>query len=224
MLGMGLEERLEDADGAQPARICLVAGILGGRERQREEDGRLHVDRMRAREHLHRVAVGLDARLLRTARGIRIQQGHCLEPGPLAIGFGPDRAAAFDRGEPLLQLAARTRVETERVGPVAQGDAPLRHRAGRIGRQRLVERVDCRAELERVQERDGAVEQRLGLLRTGGGEVHRAEPLVRGGRMHVALGLQRPGDPLLGTTRRPGERWRVHGQSDEGGSERTSGD
>ena len=63
--------------------------------------------------------------------------------------------------EALLQLLGRAQAHREGVGPTAQRDAPLRHRARRIGHEGRLERRDGGAELERVQQRHGAIERRL---------------------------------------------------------------
>ena len=75
---------------------------------------------------------------------------------------------------PLLQRPGRREcLRRERVAPAAERDAPFRHRARRIGRQRRVEALDRALELERVEQRDGTIELRLRRGAARGGKQQR---------------------------------------------------
>ena len=99
---------------------------------------------------------------------VRIKARHRLDVGALAIGFGADLRRAVDCLAPLLEHRGGANTECKRIAPAAERDTPFRDRAGRIGLQRRIEPFDRSAELERVEERDAAVELRLRQHVAGG--------------------------------------------------------
>ena len=73
-----------------------------------------------------------------------VQLRHGFDVRAFALRLRADGASTLDRGEPQFHLLRRARADGERVGPLAHRDAPLRHRARRIGLQRAVEGGDGR--------------------------------------------------------------------------------
>jgi len=96
---------------------------------------------------------------------------------------------APDGLQTLLQLGRGPLAGNERIAPAADRDAPVRHRATRIGRRGRAVRLNRGTKLERVHEGDGSIELRLRVGAAGGGEVHRPELLA--GHPRVLMFLRR---------------------------------
>src|SRR6185437_13113980 len=60
----------------------------------------------------------------------------------------------------LPQQGDRSIPGRRRIGPPAERNPPVGHRAGGVGGEHVIERADRCAELERVKQRDGAIETR----------------------------------------------------------------
>ena len=104
------------------------------------------------------------------------------------------RTAFLDGREPLRQRGRRAHAG-KWISPIRQRDAPVRDRAARVFREHGVEALDRGAELERMQQRDGAIEVRARLRRAAVLEIHGAELFRRrsGGVLLVLLGVQHRG-------------------------------
>jgi len=122
------EQRFQDRERLQPARVRFVVQIFGRRERQGIENFRFGILWIPLRDFSHRVPIGLDASLLRALR-VRVEIRDRVDVGPLASGLRTDGAAALDCREPLLQLRRRPNTDRKRVRPAAERDPPLGHRA-----------------------------------------------------------------------------------------------
>jgi hypothetical protein len=175
MIRLLFEQRFEDAGGLQPARIGLVAQVLGRGQRQGVESRGLGILGMAARELAHRITVGLDPVLLGGALTVDVQLRGGVDVGALAVGLGADCTRALDRGEPLPDLRRGPESDGERIAPSAERDAPLGHGTGRVDLHCRLERGDCGTELERVEQRHGPVELCLRGRRAGGGEMNGTE-------------------------------------------------
>ena len=115
---------------------------------------------------------------------VGVHQQQRVDVVALAFGLGVHRLGLLDRGEAGREVGRRDRV----MGIVEQRerDAPLRHGAGWVGLQHLLENL-LRVEVpERVLIAHGAIEAALRNLVARGLEVNGAELLI-----DVALGDQR---------------------------------
>ena len=98
------------------------------------------------------------------------------EPIALALGLGADRLALLHRLQAVLQDGGGQR-QDQRVGTVADRDAPIGDGALRIGRGGFGECLDAVRIKERMHQRDAAIEFLLRLRSAGGLEGHAAELL-----------------------------------------------
>ena len=189
----------EYACGFQLAGICLVVQIDGFEQGERIEHGRLGVGGITVVEAGHGGGVAIGPRLL-VDGGVSLEERR-QRLNPVALPLGP----RIRRAGPLYCLPAlleQLRRERRRqgIGPLADGDSPIRHRTRRLtvgdGAKRL---FGFRIE-ERVQHGDGAIE--LGLRRRAarGLEVNAAEGaaacviVVLRRRAPLAVRNQRQGD------------------------------
>ncbi len=172
-------------------RLQLVGEALVGRrggdgERQGVVDLRFPIVGIASGQLLHRLQIGKDAAAMVELVVIAEEGAEGLEIVALALRLGAERQALLDRGEAVLQhRGGRRRV---RIAEPGKRQAPMRHRAGGVELQRLVERVDCRAMPERVLIGHAKIEFGLGRRRARGRELDLAEDpafarlLRRGGR------------------------------------------
>ena len=130
---------LQQGEGVEDRRF-LVVGILAG-------------------QLLHRLLVALAARSRGHAvvAGVRLFQ----RAEPVALPLRPgQRLALLDGVQPALEALGGPR-RHERIGPLADRQPPVRHRAVRIGGDHGLERLDALGIEERVQDRDRPLELRL---------------------------------------------------------------
>ena len=194
------EQRIENGAGLVLARVGLVGRIRRERDRQRVEDRGLVVCRILRGERRHGIAIRPGPLGLADALVVRVEVRRGVDVGALSLGFRGQRPGRGNRGEAQLQLRGRFQPGRERIPPSAERDAPLRHRARRVCFQCRVERIDGSRELERMQQRDGAVERGLGRGAARGLEVHRrAAPAelyrVRGPASQMELSTMRERPP-----------------------------
>ncbi len=179
-----LGDRLQDRGALGLLGVGLVVQVGRGVERDGVGDLRLVVVRIFRRDLLLRVAERADALDMAELVVVGVHQQQRVDVVALALGLGAHRLGLLDRGEAGREVGRRDRVM--RIVEQRERDAPLRHGAGRIGLQRLLEDL-LRVEVpERVLIAHGAIEAALRHLVARGLEVHAAELLI-----DVALGDQR---------------------------------
>ena len=182
--------------GLQLVRVGLVGRRRGGRERQRVEDRRLGVVRIGRGDAGHRVTVRHDARALIDASRSRRTAAPRPRCTPARVrSSAPIAFARFTASRPGCKPLPVTDGHRERIAPSRQRDAPRRHRARRVGRQRRVELLDGMRELERVKQRDRPVEHGLGRGAAGGLKADGAELLAGRRGVFVVLRQQRGWQP-----------------------------
>src|SRR5206468_8821192 len=119
---------------------------------------------------------------------------HRIEVRALALGAGSDVLSGIHGLATLPQRPGRTNTDCEWVAPSAERNAPLGHRAGPIALERGIEGLNRPPELERVEQRDGAIEHWLCGGAAGRGEVDRPELLVCRSDVLVLLSVPRTGE------------------------------
>jgi hypothetical protein len=182
-------QRLQERARPTLPGVRLVGGRGGRDERERVEDLRLGVGGLPRDEPGHRALVGEHARALVDALVVRVESRDGGDVGALPRrGGGGEALCVSRRPPPAGEQCGRAVGGTRRVGPAAEGEPPVRHRARRIRRQHVVESADRRAELERVEQRDGAVEPRRDRRAARRGEVHGPQPRV--GARVLGVGLR----------------------------------
>ena len=157
VLRMLLEERLENGRGFQLLRILFVGCESGLIHRERIEDPRFHVSRIRADDPLHRLFVRNGACALRRSVGAGIKLGSRGDERALARRRRACGLRLLNGGPPKLDLLRRAE-SGKRIAPAAERDAPVGHRAGGILRGDPLERGDRLRKPEGMQQRDRAVE------------------------------------------------------------------
>ena len=193
VVGVGLVERLQDRHGLHQRGHRLVIEDLV--ERQRVEHLRLHVLGVLATERTHRFFVVSGARVLVDRVVVLVELLQRSEPVALTLRLRCEGLTFFNRVEPALQRGRVKRAD-QRVGSLADGDAPIRDGAGGIHRGNGIERLDGFGKVERMQHGQCAVELLLGLGRAGGLEQHGAQITLRPLHHVVAVrdGHRREGD------------------------------
>ena len=188
VIGLLRPERLEDPPRLDLLRVRLVRRQRRGDERDRVEDLRLRVGRLRGDELGHRALVRDLARVLVRVLVVVVQSAHRADVAALALRGVRRVTLRGVRGRaPLREQRRRAVAGRHRIAPPRERDPPVRHRAGGVRREHVVERLQRRAELERVQQRHRAVHPR----RDGGSarrrEVDRADRLgmIARRRAHV---------------------------------------
>ena len=171
----------------------LSAGDAARGNRQRVEDRRFGVVRIGRGEPAIASRYACDARGLIGRLDVDVEPRDGVDVRALALGLRvrlSSRASTASR--PCRSGAGRADAGGEWIAPPAERDAPLRHGAGRIGRQRPAEAVNRADELERMEQGDGAVELRLRRGAAGGREGDRTE--LFGGGVLVLLRAERGED------------------------------
>ncbi len=177
MVRIFLIDRLEDRDRLQQRiHVLVIERLVQG---QRVKDFRLDVVRILLDERLHGVLVVLRPRVLIDGLVVLVEGLQRGEPVALALGLGPDGLALLDGLETLLQGLGGERRD-QRVGTLADGDAPVRDGAARIRLGDRGERLDRLGEEEGVLHREGTFELFLRLRRAGRLEHDAAELLAAG--------------------------------------------
>ena len=176
MLRQPLGDRLQDRGALALLGVGLVVQVGRGVERDGVGDLRLVVVRIFRRDLLLRVAERADALDVAELVVIGIHQHQRVDVVALALGLGADRLGLLDGREAGREVGPRDRVM--RVVEQRERDAPLRHGAGRVGLQRLLEDL-LRGEVpEGVLIAHPAVEAALRDLVARGLEMYAAELLV----------------------------------------------
>ncbi len=189
MIGRAGQHGVEDVRRLLLHGVRLVGGGRRSEQGQAVEDRRLLVRRVARVDLLHRAREGGRSCAVIQVVGPGVERLHRGHVVPLAR-----RGRAGGRGllgfvEPARQL--RRAGGGGRVGrrpdgmEQGHGDAPVRHRAGGIRGQHVLERALRLLVGERVQESDRALELRPRRRRAGDGEVHRPQLLARRDRMLV---------------------------------------
>ena len=133
MLWLCLGDLFQNGAGLELFGVGLVAGQRRLVQRQRVEDGRLHVVRVLLHELLHRPLIGQPARSLIDLVVVLVVELDCGQPVALALGFGADRLALLHCLKAILQNRSGKR-QDQRIGAMADRDAPVGDGALRIGR------------------------------------------------------------------------------------------
>ena len=179
-----LGDRLQDRGALGLLGVGLVVEVGRGVERDGVGDLRLVVVRILRRDLLLRVAERADALAMAELVVVGVHQHQRVDVVALALGLGAHRLGLLDGGEAGREVGLRDRVV--RIVEQRERDAPLRHGAGRVGLQRLLEDL-LRLEVPvGVLIAHAAVEAALRHLVARGLEVNAAELLI-----DVALGDQR---------------------------------
>ena len=147
----------EDIGGLELPGISLVGGVGRFVERKRIEDRRLGVIGIACRQARHRGLVVGGARALRDGCVVLVEGGQRLDPSDLALGFLRSRARFFDRFPATLEDIAGERAD-QRIGPLADRDAPIGHGAGRFLLGNGGERLHGLGKEEGMLHCDGAIE------------------------------------------------------------------
>jgi hypothetical protein len=180
MVRLRSKDLFEDSTGLELFGVGLVAGQRRLVKRQRVEDCRLRIVRIFLHDLFHRLFVGETACRLVDLVVVFVVKLDRREPVALALGLGADRLTLFHRFPSVLQDRSGKR-QDQRVGTVADRDAPVGDCALRIGGSGVGEGLDAVRIDERVHHREAAVEFLLRLRRARRLEVHAAE-ILRPGR------------------------------------------
>ena len=178
MLRLALENRFEDR---RPFELIGV-GLVGGRrrhiERDRVEDLGFVVIGIFRGQRLHRLQIGLHARLVRGLVEVDIHHRQRVDVVALALRPGADRLRLLDRGKAGRKIWCRHRAV--RVVEQRQRNAPIGDRALRICLERLLVDIPGFGVPERMLVSHGAVEPPLRHFVAGGREMNRAQLLIGG--------------------------------------------
>ena len=147
----------EDIGGLELLGICLVGRVSRFVECQRIENCRLGVIGIARPQSRHRRFVVCRAPLLRDARVVLVVGGQRLDPSDLALGFLRSRARFFDRLPATLEDITGERAD-QRIGPLADRDAPIGHGARRFLLCNGSERLHGLGKEEGMLHSDGAIE------------------------------------------------------------------
>ena len=176
MLRQPLGDRLQDRGALGLLGIGLVVQVGRGVERDGVGDLRLVVVRIFRRDLRLRVAERAHALGVAELVVVGVHHHQRVDVVALALGLGVHRLGLLDRGEAGREVRLRDRVV--RIVHQRERDAPMRHGAGRVGLQGLLEDL-LRVEVPvRVLIAHGAVEAALRDLVARGLEVHVAELLI----------------------------------------------
>jgi hypothetical protein len=191
MVGELLADLFEDGPSLQQFGIGLVARQRRLIERQRVKDGRLGVVRILLHQLFHCLFVSEAACRLVDPVVVLVIELDRREPVALPFCLGADRLALLDRLQAVFQHGGG-KWQDQRVGAVADRNAPVGDGALRIGRGRFGECPDAVGIDERMHERDAAIDFLLRLRRAGGLERHAAE-LLSGLRLRRDIGRRNDG-------------------------------
>jgi hypothetical protein len=189
MIRLLCPQRFELGAGLALLRVALVGWLGGGDERDRMEDLRFRVRRLARDQIGHRPLVLGDARSLVDVLEIAIEaaDGGDVAALTLARAIGEPRRV-LGEPPPLGELRRSTIPRRHRIAPASEGSPPLGHRTGRVGGEHLAEGARRCSELERVQQRYGAIHSRRDGRRARRLEMHGAELLGRGRVVMVLCG------------------------------------
>ena len=137
MLRQPLGDRLQDRGALALLGVGLVVEVGRGVERDGVGDLRLVVVRILRRDLLLRVTERADALGVAELVVIGVHQHQRVDVVALALGLGAHLLGLLDGGEAGREVGPRDRAV--RIVEQGQRDAPVRHGAGRIGLQHLLE-------------------------------------------------------------------------------------
>ena len=145
-------------------------------ERKRVENGRLRIIGIFLHQRFHRLFVGKPALRLIDLVVVLVVRLDRQKPVTLAFGLGTDRLTLLHRLQSVLQNGGGQR-QDQRVGTMADRDAPVGDRALWVGGSGFGEGLDAVRIEERMHHCQAAVEFLLRLRRARGLEVHAAQSL-----------------------------------------------
>ena len=167
----------------QNCRRLALIGIGGigwgcrGLQGERIEHLSLVIVGVALRHLLHRHVIGGEPGIDRGLVVVAVVGAQRLDPGPLPLCPGTDRARLFERGPAGFRLGPRRR-GGKRVAEIVERDAPIGDRAPGILLQDSLERLARVDEPVRMDHRDAALEVGLHLGIAGGGETQLSKLLV----------------------------------------------
>ena len=166
MIGLLRPKRLEDTARLQLIRVGLVSWWSGRGERDRIEDHRLGVRRLAHHELVHRALVRDHPRSLILVLEVVVQltDGAYVPALTLRRGGGEPRRG-LDCLPSLLKLRDRPISGGHRIAPSTERNAPVCHRAGRIGSEHFIEGADRIRRSAPAQPRDRIAARPLGCRR-----------------------------------------------------------
>ena len=200
VIGLALEDRLQDRRGLELVRV----GLVRRRRRHVQRQGIVHlrfvVVRIALRQLLHRLHIGLYARAVVGFVVAGVEHGKRIDVVALALRLRTDGLSLLERGEPQRQVA-RGRHADEGIVEQAERDAPIGDGAIRVGLQHVFEYFARRAVPERMLVPHCAVEPLLRRRVARGFEVHLSE--LRAG---IVLRRRRLHEPKRGCCRQHRDR------------------
>ena len=178
MIGILLEQPLENLRRLQLARVGLVVLRRRGLQRQRVIGPRLEVIGVTLRHLLHGPGVGGQPRVQRDRLVVPVVRADRLDPVALTLALRAHRPRLLEDGPGRAGVLQRGRGR-QRVPQRGHGQAPVAHRTARVLLNDGVEDLARLGEPVRMQHRDAALELALHLRVTGNRERDLAELVLR---------------------------------------------